>query len=138
MTPALIETVLTLPLPVRLALLDADPTGPGWDIDYDGTATVYESPSDWALATSLKAVHRHVEQGCAWLPSNPLPVICVAARLLAQRHGLTPSIELLGPDGAEGEPEWTCRLVVTSDIQVEAAGSREEIGVLVLREVCCG
>lgn len=134
----LIEAVLALPLPVRLALLDADPTGPGWDIDADGTARVYESPNDRSLTTSVDVVRRHVAQGCAWLPSNPLAVIEVAARLLAQRHGLTPSIELLGPDGAEDEAPWTCRLVVTSGIKVEAAGSREEIGVLVLREVCRG
>lgn len=125
MTPELITTVLALPLPVRLALLDADPTGAGWLIPPDAETVA----NCYVVGYVSQHEHRRVRDGAAWLPSNPLAVIEVAARLLANRHGLPPSIELLGPDEDDG---WTCRLVIARGVTVEAQGSRAEIGVRVL------
>ena len=125
MTPELIALLLAAPLDVRLALLDADPKGAGWFVGEYG-ASVYANPTCYCHLDSFKWLK---EGRAAWLPCNPLAVIEVAARLFAARHGLPPSIELLGPDGDGG---WTCRLVIARGVTVEAKGSRAEIGVRVL------
>jgi len=129
LTDTLIATVLGLPLSVRLRLLNADPTGHGTECDQFGreqaSARASEIPHDCLVSS--------VTRGGAWLPANPLTVIEIAARIFGKRHGLTPSIELLGPDETDG---WTCRIVVAGNVSVMAAGGRDEIGVLTLREVC--
>ena len=73
MTPKLIALVLAQSLPVRLALLDADPTGPGWAIDrYGYGAHVHETPL--GLLEGDTTPYERIERGAAWLPCNPLAI----------------------------------------------------------------
>lgn len=85
MTPTLIAYVLSLPLPVRLALLDADPTGAGWYVVTTGTKFLYLTPPVGCRGST--------NQGDAWLPCNPLAIAEHAARL--HRHECWPVVSLL-------------------------------------------
>jgi len=85
-SPALIAYVLSLPLPVRLALLDADSTGPGWAIDRYGYGAHVHKDACGLLQGETTPSER-LERGAAWLPCNPLAIAEHAARL--ERDGLT-------------------------------------------------
>jgi len=77
MTPDLIALVLSLPLPVRLALLDADPNAPGWYIN-SVESSVFVHREQYGPARLL---HYVKDFGDAWLPCNPLAIVEHAARL---------------------------------------------------------
>ncbi len=78
MTPTLIAYVLSLPLPVRLALLDADPTGAGWLVN-DSVVSLYHGVDRYIAIGPM--MHERVVAGHAWLPCNPLAIAEHAARL---------------------------------------------------------
>lgn len=80
MAPELIALALALPLPVRLALLDADPTGAGWAV-YRAPATGEPARVVTMVATGLIPRQDAVKYGAAWLPCNPLAIVEHAARL---------------------------------------------------------
>lgn len=109
MTPDLIALVLSLPLPVRLALLDADPTGAGWMITMPGDWRLYEHPSEqerWGVENAL----------CAWLPCNPLAIMEHARAL----YGYTARVRVDQPD----YDEWRCSLVVPAAIRRQIRGAK--------------
>lgn len=80
MTPDLIALLLRESLPVRLALLDADPTGPGWHCWHD---SLPHRAGDFASQQSRpdRYTRTAVEAGAAWLPANPLAIVRHAARI---------------------------------------------------------
>lgn len=138
LTDTQFDFIRALPVEIRLQLLHADPDGAGFYFKTWNRDEMLEAHSDASEAIH-ENLHRYGDrekpQSHAWIPRNPLAVIEVAARIFGKRHGLTPSIELLGPDETDG---WTCRIVVAGNVSVMAAGGRDEIGVLTLREVCRG
>lgn len=76
MTTDLIALLLRESLPVRLALLDADPTGAGWYVgSYD--TDIYASPDAYGRNELLHCIRG----GSAWFPANPLAIVEHAARL---------------------------------------------------------
>lgn len=77
MTPDLITLVLSLPLPVRLSLFDADPTGPGWYVNNHEEA-VFPCQAKCGVE---RLRHYINEFGDAWSPCNPLAIVEHAARL---------------------------------------------------------
>jgi hypothetical protein len=93
MTPELIALLLGSSLPMRLALLDADPTGAGWYVgrhrdSSHGYASLQVRASD--------AMGGTVGAGGAWLPANPLAIVEHAARL--KGGGCTVVIRHVGSD----------------------------------------
>ncbi len=83
MTPEIMAFVLGQSLRVRLALLDADPTGPGWYFNDLGPSR-YESVETYGV----NELRFHLTEGNgAWLPCNPLVIAEHAARL--KGNGLT-------------------------------------------------
>lgn len=74
MTPDLVAILLAAPLPVRLALLDAEPTGAGWYVDMD---PYMQDPALHVSAESagLRFLRARIERGDAWLPCNPLAIV---------------------------------------------------------------
>jgi len=83
MIPDLIAAVLQLPLPVRLALLDAEPTGAGWMAypEPDGiepSADLYQRQRD-------DSSRRIVDGGAAFLPCNPLAIVRHAVAMNRKR-----------------------------------------------------
>lgn len=77
MNQALIKTLLESSLPLRLALLDADPTG--WIVRSLSLNTVHTLT---ALDTDAQTLVRvAVKLGAAFLPCNPLAIVRHAVRL---------------------------------------------------------
>ena len=70
MTPELIAILLKSSLPVRLALLNADPTGAGWYVNKWGR-DVFRTAGE-----SIESVTDAVADGTgAWLPCSPLAIV---------------------------------------------------------------
>lgn len=71
MTPDLIARLLQQPLPVRLALLDAEPNGIGCFVP-----VVASEPGNCYVAMRVTPYERkRVQDGAAWLPCNPLAIV---------------------------------------------------------------
>lgn len=104
MTPDLIALVLSLPLPVRLALLDADPEGGGRFVDTDGNVS---DPMPCAVF-KRSPFARLIERGAAFLPCNPLAIVEHAARLYGK--GAWPEATFHGSDSG-----WRFKLAVLFD-----------------------
>lgn len=80
MTPTLSAYVLALPLPVRIALLDADPTGAGWLVPVGCV-----EPGNCYVVMRVTLYERgRVRAGAAWLPCSPLAIVEHAASLAAK------------------------------------------------------
>jgi hypothetical protein len=80
MTPDLIALVLRQPLLVRLALLDANPTGAGWLIHAEGRKELLPAPpvQSWTFPDGARGA---VGEGFAWLPCNPDAIKAHALKL---------------------------------------------------------
>lgn len=79
MTSELETLLLTLPISVRLALLDADPLSPGEYVSYE-SHFIHTFPPPERVRKDV------IEKGAAWLPCNPLSIVKHAAKLLAVRQ----------------------------------------------------
>lgn len=88
MTPTLIACVLQLPLNVRLALLDADPTGIGILIPANATC----AGNGYVVMSPTPYERSRVTYGAAWLPCNPLEIAEHAARLLFGEQGWSAAV----------------------------------------------
>lgn len=134
MTPELIALLLSSTLPVRLALLDADPNAPGW---YVRTLGVTIIGSTHAHPYDPGELRRHVtEHGVAWLPCNPLAIVEHARAL----YGYTARVRVDQPDYGE----WRFSLVVPAAVrrQIRSAKTKTKMNqcphtaaVALLREV---
>lgn len=143
LTDTLIATVLGLPLSVRLALLDADPTGLGWLCFTTGDGSGFD-PHLRQLGVSARKdqdTRNSVEHGIAWLPSNPLTVLSVASDLYSQ----TARGRDCWPHAARAiGRKWVLYLMATdANGESRAVVSAENVDPLaaaveVLREVCRG
>lgn len=135
LTDTLIATVLGLPLSVRLALLDADPTGAGWAI-YGSVAVIHRSH-----AYGREMLRRIRTGQAAWLPANPLVVLSVASDIYSQ----TARGRDCWPHAARAiGRKWVLYLMATdANGESRAVVSAENVDPLaaaveVLREVCRG
>lgn len=114
LTDALIATVLGLPLSVRLALLDADPTSMGWEIHNAGgelhcTARLRPESDEWRPLDGD-------DYRSAWLPCNPLAIVEHARDL----YGYTSRVRVDQPDYGE----WRCSLVVPAPVTRAIRGAK--------------
>lgn len=146
MTPDLIALVLSLPIPVRLALLDADPTGAGWYMNL-GEVGVFLCQADYGTD---RLRHYVKEFGDVWLPCNPRAIERHAQRLYRDRLLSLPSCEVvIRSDGAvssrlpEGAAELQYRyhralqIAVTPD--PDSTSERDYMNAIaLLREVVGG
>lgn len=110
MDQTLIKTLLESSLPLRLALLDADPTG--WIVRSLSLNTAHTLT---ALDTDAQTLVRvAVKLGAAFLPCNPLAIVEHAARLASgaseessRRYGLEYDTgDYTAWEGSLGEHGW--------------------------------
>jgi hypothetical protein len=128
----LIALLLAQPLTVRLALLDADPTGPWWRITHGGVATVVASR--WPLEVTRAALVAPVgapspngwATGGAWLPCNPLAIAEHAQRLCGA---------LLCIHGPDSDPDWVFELMMPGIATEQADKCPHTAAVRLLAEV---
>lgn len=132
MTPDLIAQVLALPLPVRLALLDADPNGAGWIMRSLGLDT---APSLTTLDANArnKMVRVAISLGAAWLPCNPLAIVEHVARLLRGEGSLR-----CGIDHDAGDYIAWVGSLVGADLKSTDGPCPHTAAVALLREVVGG
>jgi hypothetical protein len=110
MDQALIKTLLESPLPVRLALLDADSTGAGWLVPVGA----FEAGNCYVAMRVTPYERGQVRDGAAWLPCNPLAIVEHAARLASgaseessRRYGLEYDTgDYTAWEGSLGEHGW--------------------------------
>lgn len=104
MDQALVKTLLESPLPLRLALLEADPAGAGWFINKWGR-DVFRTAGE-----SIESVTDAVADGTgAWLPCSPLAIVEHARDL----YGFTARVRVDQPDYGG----WRCSLVVPAEVR---------------------